>query len=164
MSKLPLDTPLDYLRAVPLKLVIVLIALSFFLRNPDGVAEFYPFSYYPMYSKFDGNDYFLYIADHEGKPLPSKNYGITTPKIKKRFKKRLREAADRLEMKKSQITGEHLEQVGIETLRTLRHNRGVSELKELQLMRVSLNKQGSTIKKSAPEKIASMRIDEGVAP
>ena len=157
MSKLPLNTPLDYLRAVPLKLVLVLIVLAFILRNPDGRAEFYPFSDYPMYSQFDGNDYYVFIADHEGKPLPSKDYGITTPKIKKRFKKRLGEAAKRLGKKKSQIDGEALENVGIETLRTLLDNRGVSELEELQLFRVSLDKDGSSIKKSPPEKIASLR-------
>ena len=163
MPKIPLNTPLDYIRAVPLKLVFLLTLLGLFLRNPDGNAEYYPFSNYPMYSQFDGNDYYVYIADQDGNPLPSKSHGITTPKIKKRFKKHLGVTAKKLGIKKAEVAGEPLEQVGITTLKTLRDNRGISDLEELQLFRVILNKQGSRIVKSPPEKIATMRIEKGEA-
>ena len=84
----PLDRALGVWRAVPLKLVLLLVVLSLTLKNPDGRAEFYPFSNYPMYSQFDEEDYFVYIADQHGSPLPSKEtFRITTPKIKKRFKR-----------------------------------------------------------------------------
>jgi hypothetical protein len=45
-----------------------------------------------MYSNFRGHDYFVYLADAEGEPVPCKDFGITAPKLKKRFKGALKSA------------------------------------------------------------------------
>jgi len=138
-------TALAAWRAIPLKLVLLLVVLSLTLKNPDGRAEYYPFSNYPMYSQFDGEDYFLYIADQDGKPLPSKDtFRITTPKIKKRFNQELGDVANRLDKKKSEVGGAELEAVAVTTLQTLNnsvpeHPR-VAALTELQLIYVDLRR------------------------
>ena len=137
-------------RAIPLKLVLLLIVLSLVLKNPDGRAEFYPFSNYPMYSQFDESDYFVYIADQNGEALPSKaTFRITTPKIKKRFKKELKKVADKLDIKKSEVDGADLERVAVTTLKSLNnavpdHPR-VAGLSELQLIYVDLLREGDAI-------------------
>ena len=162
MSTSPLATALAVFRAIPLKLVLLIVVLSMTLRNRDdhdGYAEFYPFSNYPMYSKFDGEDYYLFLADHEGKPIPSKDYGITTPKVKKRFKKRLDEAAERLGVKKSEVAGTDLEAVAIETLKTLDDPR-IKELSGLQMFLVELRKTGPKIT-SEQRMIGEIKFDAG---
>jgi hypothetical protein len=149
-KKSPIDLLQDVWRAVPLKLVLLLIVLSLTLKNPDGRAEYYPFSNYPMYSQFDESDYFVYLADQDGEPLPSKEtFRITTPKIKKRFKKELGAVAKRLDVKKSEVAGAELEAVAVTTLRSLDnavpdHPR-VAVLTELQLIYVDLRREGGEI-------------------
>jgi len=54
--------------------------------------EFYPLSSYPMYSHFSGRDYYVYLADADGGAVRCKDYGITAPKLKKRFKSDLKAA------------------------------------------------------------------------
>ena len=86
-------------RAIPLKLVLLLTVagLSSSQFHPhDGKTypkgEFYPLSSYPMYSHFEGRDYYVFLADAEGEPVPCKSFGITAPKLKKRFKGELKGA------------------------------------------------------------------------
>lgn len=156
---------LDVWRAIPLKLVLLLVLLSLYLKNPDGRAEYYPFSNYPMYSQFDERDYFVYIADQDGLPLPSKEtFRITTPKIKKRFKSELGATAKRLGVKKSEVGGDDLTAVGVATLRTLDravvdHAR-VRDLTELQLIYVDLLSGDGEISVTERE-IASIPFGEG---
>jgi hypothetical protein len=85
--------------AIPLKIVLLVTALglaSTKLHPDDGKTypkgEFYPLSSYPMYSSFRGHDYYVYLADAEGEPVPCKDFGLTTPKLKKRFKGELKAA------------------------------------------------------------------------
>ena len=161
----PLDRALGVWRAVPLKLVLLLVVLSLTLKNPDGRAEFYPFSNYPMYSQFDEEDYFVYIADQHGDPLPSKEtFRITTPKIKKRFKSELGAVAQRLGVRKEEVAGADLEAVGVATLMTLdqpvaEHPR-VASLTELQLIYVDLRRSGREIAVTE-KKIATVQMGEG---
>ena len=162
MNESPQTGVLRIWQAVPLKLVIVLVVLSLSLKNPDGRAEYYPFSNYPMYSQFDGEDYFIYIADQDGEPLPSKEtFRITTPKIKKRFKSELGKVAKRLGKKKAEVDGAQLEAVGVTTLLTLNnrvpdHPR-VVELTELRLIYVDLRRGDGEIVVSE-RKIAAIPI------
>ena len=145
MNESPQSGVIRIWQAVPLKLVIVLVVLSLCLKNPDGRAEYYPFSNYPMYSQFDGEDYFLYLADQDGQPLPSKEtFRITTPKVKKRFKSELGKVAKQLGVKKREVDGVELEAVGVTTLLTLNnrvqdHPRVIG-LTELQLIYVDLRR------------------------
>ena len=163
---LALDGFIKVWRAIPLKLVLLLIVLSLTLKNPDGRAEYYPFSNYPMYSQFDGEDYYVYIADQNGEALPSKEtFRITTPKIKKRFKSELGKVAKKLDKKKSEVDGEDLEAVAVTTLKTLtnavpEHPR-VAALTELQLIYVDLRRGDGEIEVTE-RKIAS--IPMGGAP
>ena len=158
--------------AVPLKLVLVLVVLSLTLKNPeegkaykDEKAEYYPFSNYPMYSQFDESDYFVYLADQDGEPLPSKHtFRITTPKVKKRFKKHLGDTATRLKKKKSEVDGAELEAVAVKTLASLdnpvlEHPR-VAALTELQLIYVDLRREGGKITKTE-RKIGSIPMEAG---
>jgi hypothetical protein len=84
---------------MPLKLVLLLTAAglaSSKLHPHDGKTypkgEFYPLSNYPMYSHFEGRDYYVFLADGEGEPVPCKDFGLTAPKLKKRFKGELKSA------------------------------------------------------------------------
>jgi hypothetical protein len=159
-----LESIAEIWRAIPLKLVLLLVVLSLTLRNPDGRAEYYPFSNYPMYSQFDGEDYFVYLADQDGKPLPSKDtFRITTPKVKKRFNSELAKVAKRLGKSKSDIGGAELEAVGVATLRTLddrvaEHPR-VAALTELQLIYVDLRLGAGAISVTE-RKLASIPMGE----
>lgn len=152
-------------RAVPLKLVLLLVVLSLGLKNPDGRAEYYPFSNYPMYSQFDEQDYYLYIADQDRAPLPSKEtFRITTPKIKKRFKSELGAVAKHLGVRKSEVAGAELQAVGIATLMTLdqpvlNHPRVVA-LTELQLVYVDLRRGDGEIE-ATERTIASIPMRGG---
>jgi len=158
-------------RAIPLKLVFLLVLLSLFLRNPkegvpykDQKAEYYPFSNYPMYSQFDEQDYYVYLADQDGEPLPSKaTFRTTTPKIKKFFKGELETVARKLGKKKSEVDGDDLEAVAIKTLKSLDdavadHPR-VAALEELQLIYVDLRRVDGKIR-SDKRKIATIPVEE----
>lgn len=86
-------------RALPLKLMLLLTAagLASTCFHPDDgktypKGEFYPLSSYPMYSHFGGQDYYVYLADAGGEPVRCKDFGITAPKLKKRFKGELKSA------------------------------------------------------------------------
>ena len=165
MDQSPLENVRKIWHAVPLKLVALLVVLSLTLKNPDGRAEYYPFSNYPMYSQFDESDYFVYIADQDGEPLPSKaTFRITTPKIKKRFKSELGAVAKRLGVKKGQVAGVELERVAVTTLQSLDnavvdHPR-VASLKELQLIYVDLRRGDGEILVSE-RKIGAIPIGGG---
>ena len=83
--------------AIPLKLMLLLTALGLMstaFHPNDGKTypkgEFYPLSSYPMYSNFRGHDYYVFLADAEGEPVACKDFGLTTPKLKKRFKGELK--------------------------------------------------------------------------
>ncbi len=86
-------------RAVPLKGVAALTVagLCCTALHPRGDGrvypngEFYPLSSYPMYSHFDGLDYYVYLADADGAAVACKDFGITAPKLKKRFKGELKQ-------------------------------------------------------------------------
>lgn len=73
-------------RAIPLKLVLLLTAAGL------ALGEWYPLSHYPMYSHFEGRDYYVFLADSTGQPVPCKDFGLTAPKLKKRFKGELKDA------------------------------------------------------------------------
>ena len=103
--------------AIPLKLMLLLTvaglaSTEFHPRDgkkyPRG--EFYPLSSYPMYSSFRGRDYYFYLADGEGEAVPCKAFGITAPKLKKRFKSELKDA----ELSESKLRDRQLppEQIG----------------------------------------------------
>lgn len=61
-----------------------------------AAGEFYPFSAFPMYSKFDDRTYLVYLRDAEGKPLPTiPVMGMPSSAMKKRYGAELKELKDR---------------------------------------------------------------------
>lgn len=50
-----------------------------------GTGEFYPFSQFPMYSKFEDRTYYVYLVDGEGKEVPSLDFKIFASELKKQY-------------------------------------------------------------------------------
>jgi hypothetical protein len=74
-----MEAAIHTLRAIPIKLLLVVTAISLI------VGQFHPFSRFPMYSSFPPTAELYYLADETGKPLPSlKTLGIFGPELKQR--------------------------------------------------------------------------------
>lgn len=92
------------LQAFPFKSLVVVGLLCFVVvENPPfsvrlkftpehiKQAEFYPFSSFPMYSKFSANPSYLYLTDAEGAPIACQaRLGIRASEIKKIYDKEVR--------------------------------------------------------------------------
>jgi hypothetical protein len=62
-------------QALPLKFLWLLVLFSAFLlpwlqRKQSKPGEFYPFSNFPMYSKFAPNTYYVMVTDLQDNPIP----------------------------------------------------------------------------------------------
>ena len=69
------------------------------------VDETYPFSDFPMYSRFPAYTDYYYFADGDGEPLPTKDcFGVSASAMKKMYVNRVKKLAD----KKSKETGERV--------------------------------------------------------
>lgn len=63
---------------IPLKVMLVLVIWCTLVK------EHYPFSHFPMYSKFKTTTYYVYLADKDNKPIPMlKVTGMLTSLLKK---------------------------------------------------------------------------------
>jgi hypothetical protein len=132
-------------QAIPLKLVFFLTAVSLW------AGEFYPFSDYPMYSQFKGTEYYLYFADQNDEPIPSKSFHTTAPKLKKRFKGRLKDQAKAEDAKERELSDAGLEKIGRETLKSfLKEADPMPQLRELRLVLVYVDydENGAIVKTS----------------
>lgn len=70
----------------PLWLLAATVATSLLVQ------EVYPFSHFPMYSRFYPRTWYVYASDAEGEPLASlDSFGLSTPKLKKIYRARLAE-------------------------------------------------------------------------
>ncbi|HSH37394.1 MAG TPA: hypothetical protein VK993_01300 [Chthoniobacterales bacterium] len=59
--------------------------------------EFYPLSHFPMYSSFASRTHYVYLADGNGRPLPTfPTAGMNTPALKKVYDHALREERTRI--------------------------------------------------------------------
>ncbi len=65
-----------------------------------GVRENYPFSNFPMYSRFANHTYFLYLTNRQGRPVATPRYGLSTTTLDKIF-----DRYRRSELKKLQNAG-----------------------------------------------------------
>ena len=76
-------------RRVPIKLMLSVVFVSLLLR------EFYPFSWFPMYSNFSGHTWYVYVTDHRDQPIALRErFRVTTPFLKKAYYANLRAAQD----------------------------------------------------------------------
>ncbi len=142
----PIGFPGRIWRAIPLKLVLLLTAAGL------ALGEWYPFSHYPMYSHFEGRDYYVYLAGASGEPVPCKDFGITAPKLKKRFKGELKGAG----LKESKLRAREMSPAAIGPVaqgvleRVAGDRRDGSRLAagdELTMMLVYVFSEGGTIEK-----------------
>lgn len=79
-----------------------LALLPFFLTVAFcyATSEFYPFSKFPMYSKFEEKTYYVYLIDGDGKAVPTLDFKIFASELKKQY-------GDRLDDLKKKQKGSH---------------------------------------------------------
>jgi hypothetical protein len=86
-------------------------------------AEFYPFSSFPMYSKFSANPSYLYLTDAAGEPVACQPHlGVRASEIKKIYDKEVRIVGRRENTSISKLAQPLKEEAGLATLRVLRNN------------------------------------------
>ncbi len=133
-------------RAIPCKLVLFLTAASL------ALGEFYPFSDYPMYSQFKGVEYYLYVTDGSDRPLACENFRTSAPKLKKRFKGKLKKRAAAEDSDEEDVSAEGLAVIGRETLEsylgTAAHDGPMAGVRELKLVLVDIGYEDEAIAKT----------------
>jgi len=138
--------PLGIWRAIPCKLVLFLTAASL------ALGEFYPFSHYPMYSRFKGVEYYLYITDGADRPIACANFHTSAPKLKKRFNGRLKKLAALEDTRERNVSAEGLARIGRETLDsyldTAERTGPMAAVRELKLVLVDIGYEDDAIVKS----------------
>ena len=85
------------------------------------IGEQFPFSYFPMYSSFDPEADYYYVADAEGQPYACVEiFGTSTANVKKMYRARLRELVNKRGARESDATEAERREVGEEMLEYLR--------------------------------------------
>ncbi|MGK0188069.1 MAG: hypothetical protein ACI9R3_003861 [Verrucomicrobiales bacterium] len=125
------------LQAFPFKTSVVVGLLCFVVvqAKPDFVvklkftpehikqAEFYPFSSFPMYSKFSANPSYLYLTDATGAPIACQpTLGVRASVIKKIYDKEVRIVGKREDTSISKLAQPLKQEAGLATLRVLRED------------------------------------------
>ena len=83
--------------------------------------EFYPFSSFPMYSKFDDRTYLVYLQSPEGEPLPTvESVSMVSSQLKKRYGAELHELKKQYDGSHYDWTIEQKREAGEKTLAYLR--------------------------------------------
>ncbi len=107
--------------------------------------DFYPLSFFPMYSDPDESENFLIVATWESdpqdyEPIPIEDFtGLSAPKVKKMWKSYSRDFADDLDKKDTQLTPEELNEIGgvlLKEFRKVAKNRGRELPEKLALVEV----------------------------
>jgi len=75
---------LGWLRTTRCNWLLVMLLLGLVLR------ENYPFSHFPMFSSFSSKTYFIYLADPRGRPLRTRQFGLSNSTLKKIFDRQRR--------------------------------------------------------------------------
>ena len=84
-------------------------------------AEFYPFSSFPMYSKFSANPVYLYVTDIHDKPIASATQlGVRTSVIKKNYDEKVRVVGKREGTAISKLSQPLKQEAGMQVLRVLK--------------------------------------------
>jgi hypothetical protein len=124
--------------AIPLKFLAIVTILNLLLK------ENYPFSHYPMYSKFNNESRYIFITDENENPLPIKNiFRINTEFLKKVYMNEVRKIADSKGIEYWLLKPEQLKSAGIFTLDYLlqlnRNEFGLTDVKAIRLYHVFIN-------------------------
>jgi hypothetical protein len=131
--------------AFPFKISIVVGLLCFvtvknpplavaFKFTPEHIkeAEFYPFSSFPMYSKFSANPTYLYVTDAADQPLACETQlGVRASVIKKIYDKEIRIVGKREGSAISKLPQPLKQEAGLATLRVLRDEVAKQRIAEL---------------------------------
>lgn len=118
----------------PLKTMVAAILLSYLVvRNPPfsigfgfgresmKAAEFYPFSSFPMYSRFSDRPIYVYVSDAEDRPIAAlTEFGTLSSELKKHYDARLREVKETTGVNLRAMSPEDKRPAGTATLRHLR--------------------------------------------
>ncbi|MDB6137476.1 MAG: hypothetical protein JWO94_548 [Verrucomicrobiaceae bacterium] len=63
---------------------LMALVIPLLTRHSDKPGEFYPFSNFPMYSRFEPQTYYVYLCDLKGTPVPvSPIFGTSITNVKK---------------------------------------------------------------------------------
>jgi hypothetical protein len=109
--------------------------------------EAFPFSHYPMYSGFDPWDYYIYVADAQGHPLPFEalTRGYKVNSLKKKFD----DLIDELPMKNRDVTAELARPAGLRVLRELCDSyRELAAKAPIRLYKVDLSMKDGAVRES----------------
>jgi len=100
------------LQRIPLKTCALIIALGLLFK------ENYPFSNFPMYSKFNDYTFYVYITDAKNQPIPVEVLtAIRTGRLKKIYDNQCRTVSKNLHKRKRELTLEERQEIGMNTLR-----------------------------------------------
>ena len=90
--------PLRFVAGLPFAPLLLLTAACLLIE------EQYPFSHFPMYSRFSAGTYYVYLGDGAGRPLPSyTTVGVSTATLKKMYDKELGREAKRLRTRRTAL-------------------------------------------------------------
>jgi hypothetical protein len=119
--------------------------------------EAFPFSHYPMYSGFDPWDFYVYVANAQGHPLPLEKLtnGYKSNSLKKKFD----DLIDELPMKNRDVTPELARPAGTQVLRGLCQSYPELAAKgPLRLYKVDLSMNDGVVAQSEPQLIAEYSL------
>ena len=126
--------------------------------------NFYPLSYFPMYSDPDESENYFYVATTnetgEMEPIPVRKLtSITAPKVKKMYKSWSRQRADEMDKSDRDLTQEERAEVGRELL-TFLNGQAVDRNREmpepLHLVEVWIVYDNDTGFSETPETVATL--------
>ena len=115
------------------------------------IGEQFPFSDFPMYSSFQRDTYYVYLADERGQPLPTlATLGMTTPMLKKHYDVEVQREVRRLRTRRRLMSAEQKAPAGERILRGLkptieRHNPNAAAGRTLRLYEVNIYGLGGVL-------------------
>lgn len=73
-----------------LLVLLMAIVIPVLTARTEKPGEFYPFSNFPMYSRFAPDTYYVYVTDLNDKPVPiGRTFNIASSDVKKAYDRRL---------------------------------------------------------------------------
>lgn len=95
--------------------------------------EFYPFSHFPMYQRFDEAATYLYLTNEKDEPIPMQtHFSYKGARLKKSFKNSLRDEAKKHDRKLETATEADMKAAGEEVLRELYKRALKTDARKLQ--------------------------------
>jgi len=89
------QTACEWLRRQPFRfhwalVLLMAVIIPILTRHTEKPGEFYPFSNFPMYSRFAPDTYYVYVTDLQDKPVPvGATFGTAISNVKKAYDRKL---------------------------------------------------------------------------